>query len=59
MNELFAASLYWLCVLDMHGLIFEISIICYWQDQPGREKKINILILLTKGTVYQVILSHN
>lgn len=24
--------------LDMHGLIFETSI-CYWQDQPGRERK--------------------
>ena len=23
--------------LDMHGLIFETSI-CYWQDQPGRER---------------------
>ena len=47
MNELFAVSLYWLCVLDMHGLIFEISI-GYQQDQPGREKKINVLSLFTK-----------
>ena len=39
--------------LDMHGLIFETSI-CYWQDQPGRDKKLNVSILLSQITV-----SHN
>ena len=33
--------------LDMYGLIFEVSM-CYWQNQPGEEKNINVSILLTK-----------
>lgn len=44
--------------LDMHGLIFEISI-CYWQDQPGKQKKINVSILFTMVIIYQITVSHN
>ena len=44
--------------LDMDDLIFETSV-CYWQDQPGRDKKDKYFNFTHKSIIYQLTVSHN